>query len=93
MFSRAQQPSSSSSALPEQEFEEDVTDLFADNLVSGQRVTRLLTKAAKAGVKGIKKCDKDSGEKPGQSYQKAQTEGKQVARLLLVRLQTERKKN
>ena len=55
MFSRAQQPSSSSSALPEQEFEEDVTDLFADNLVSGQRVTRLLTKAAKAGVKGIKK--------------------------------------
>ena len=55
MFSRAQQPSSSSSALPEQEFEEDVTDLFADNLVSGQRVTRLLTKAAKAGVKGINK--------------------------------------
>ena len=53
MFSRASQPSSSSSALPQQEFQDDVLDLFADNLVSGQRVARLLKKASKAGVEGI----------------------------------------
>ena len=56
MFQRAQQPSSSSNALPERELEEDLTDLYADNLVSGQRITRLLGKASKAGVKGIRKA-------------------------------------
>ena len=62
MFQRTLQPSSSSNGLPEQEFEEDLTDLYADNLVSGQRITRLLTKAAKAGVKGIsKKMQKSVG--------------------------------
>ena len=55
MFQRAQQPSSSSHGLPEQNFERDLTDLFADNLVSGQRVSRLLNKASKAGVKGLNK--------------------------------------
>jgi len=55
MFSRAAHPSSSSSARPEQEFQEDVEDLFSDNLVSAQRTARLLAKAAKAGVEGISK--------------------------------------
>ena len=56
MFQRASQPSSSSNALPEQDFEEDVEDLVADNLVSGERAARLLNKAAKAGLKGVGKC-------------------------------------
>ena len=62
MFSRASHPSSSSNAPPVQEFEDDVGDLFADNLVSGQRVAKLLSKAAKAGLKGLsKKVQKTSG--------------------------------
>jgi hypothetical protein len=62
MFSRASQPSSSSNAVPSQEFQEDVEDLYADNLISGQRAARLLTKACKAGIKGIsKKVRKTTG--------------------------------
>ena len=54
MFARASQPASSSNAPAEQDFLEDVEDLFAENLVSGQRTARLLKKASKAGIKGIK---------------------------------------
>jgi len=55
MFQRAQQPSSSRSGLPGQDLERDLTDLYADSHVSAQRITRLITKATKAGVKGISK--------------------------------------
>lgn len=55
MFQRAQQPGFSCHGLPVQDFEADATDLYADNLVSAQRITRLITKATKAGVKGISK--------------------------------------
>jgi hypothetical protein len=47
MFSRAQQPSSSSGARPEQDLQKDLEDLFADNLVSAGRVSRLLEKKTK----------------------------------------------
>jgi hypothetical protein len=53
MFSRAQQPSSSSGARPEQDLQKDLEDLFADNLVSAGRVSRLLEKTTKAGVNNI----------------------------------------
>ena len=52
MFSRASQPSSSSNALPGQAFQDDAEDLFAENLVSGQRLSRLLDKASRAGIQG-----------------------------------------
>ena len=53
MFSRNSQPASSSNCPPEQEFQEDVEDLYAENLVSGQRVAKLLDKASTAGIKNI----------------------------------------
>ena len=53
MFSRNSQPASSSNAPPEQVFQEDVEDLLAENLVSGQRIAKLLDKASKAGIKNI----------------------------------------
>jgi hypothetical protein len=53
MFSRNSQPASSSNCPPEQLFQEDVEDLYAENLVSGQRVAKLLDKASKAGIKSI----------------------------------------
>ena len=55
MFGRSAHPSSSSNAAPEVELREDIEDLYADNLVSAQRVAKLLDKAHKAEVKGIKK--------------------------------------
>jgi hypothetical protein len=60
MFGRNAQPSSSSHALPEDTFVEDVGDLFAETLVSAQRVSKLLQKATKAGVKHIPKRLKKS---------------------------------
>lgn len=53
MFQRSQQPSSSSHELPEHAFQRDLTDLYAENLISGQRVTKLLSKASRAGIPGI----------------------------------------
>ena len=53
MFSRNSQPASSSHAPAWQEFQEDVEDLFAENLVSGQRTSRLLDKATRAGISQI----------------------------------------
>ena len=50
MFSRNSQPSSSSHGRPDDDFVADVRDLQAENLVSAQRATTLLRKAACAGV-------------------------------------------
>jgi hypothetical protein len=76
MFQRAQQPSSSSNARPEQELERDLTDLYADNLVSGQRITRLLDKATKAGVKGIsKKIQKLGGKNQARAIRRHKLNG------------------
>ena len=51
MFQRSQGPASSSATAPERELEDDIQDLFAENLVSGTRASLLLDKAQKAGVK------------------------------------------
>ena len=53
MFSRNSQPSSSSAAPPWQAFQEDVEDLYAENLVSAQRISKVLDKATKAGISQI----------------------------------------
>ena len=55
MFQRGQQPSASSTAAAEDEFRIDVEDLFADNILSGQRTSKLLHKASAAGIRGINK--------------------------------------
>ena len=53
MLQRGQQPSASSTAAAEDEFRIDVEDLFADNILSGQRTSKLLHKASAAGIRGI----------------------------------------
>jgi hypothetical protein len=50
MFQRNSQPSSSSHAPHDDAFVADVQDLHAENLLSAQRASKLLRKAAKAGV-------------------------------------------
>ncbi len=55
MFSRGSQPASSSNAPPEVDFQEDLEDLYADNVISAQRTAKLLHKASKAGIEGISK--------------------------------------
>ena len=62
MFSRNSHPASSSNAPAAQEFQEDVEDLLAENLVSAQRTAKLLDKASKAGIRGInRRIRKTSG--------------------------------
>lgn len=69
MFSRASQPSSSSHVPPEVAFEDDVADLYAENLVSAQRVSKLLDKATKAGVKNINaKVKRTIGKNQARSF-------------------------
>ena len=51
MFQRNQGPATSSATAPEVEFEDDVTDMFAENAVSAARATVLLHKAKRAGMK------------------------------------------
>ena len=53
MFGRKAQPSSSSTARPQDVFREDVEDLYAENQVSAQRISKLLDKATAAGVAHI----------------------------------------
>ena len=53
MFSRNSQPASSSTAPAWQVFQEDAEDLYAENIVSAQRIAKLLGKASDAGIAGI----------------------------------------
>ena len=61
MFSRGSLPSSSSKC-PADALREDITDLFADNVISGARTTRMLKKAFKAGVKVPKRIKQTMGK-------------------------------
>ena len=71
MFSRASLPASSSNADPEANFQDDVEDLYAENLISAQRVARLLDKATKAGIKRIPLKQR---KEPSQVHHKTQAE-------------------
>ena len=63
MFSRSTQPASSSNVPPEVEFQNDIEDMFAENLVSAQRIATVFDKATKAGIPGIsKKVRKRTGK-------------------------------
>ena len=62
MFSRAAHPSSSSSALPHDAFIEDVEDLRAENILSGQRAAKLLAKASNAGITIPRRLRRTSGK-------------------------------
>ena len=55
MFSRNSQPASSSNAPAARAFQRDIEDLLAENLVSACRTARILDKASKAGIRGIKR--------------------------------------
>ena len=55
MFQRKSNPDVLSTALPEQDFENDIEDLVADNVISSQRGARILRKATKAGLKSLSK--------------------------------------
>ena len=50
MFHRGQGPAASSSSAPAVIFEDDVQDMFADNVISGARTANLLAKAQEAGI-------------------------------------------
>ena len=52
MFQRNARPASSSATAPEVAFEDDVHDLFADNVISAAQATKLSEKAQQAGVCG-----------------------------------------
>jgi hypothetical protein len=58
MFQRQQQPASSSACAPDVIFQDDVEDMFADNVISGARAAVLLEKAKTAGVKVMGKMFK-----------------------------------
>ena len=58
MFQRNQAPATSSATAPEVEFEDDVTDAYAENAISAARAAGLLAKAQAAGVKLATKCIK-----------------------------------
>ena len=51
MFSRNQGAATSSATAPEVEFQDDVQDMFAENVISGARASILLEKAQNAGIK------------------------------------------
>ena len=71
MFSRNRQPSSSSHAPAWQVFQEDIEDLYAENLVSGQRIAKVLDKAAKAGIAEISpKLRKTTGKNQARAITK-----------------------
>ena len=60
MFHRGEGAASSSATAAEVEFQDDVEDMFADNLISGARASILLEKARRCGIrlatKAIKKA-------------------------------------
>ncbi len=63
MFHRNTQPTSRSHADPSAEFQEDVVDLVSEGLCCGKRISRMLAKAHKAGVKGISPKIRKAGGK------------------------------
>jgi len=58
MFSKHRLPKTSDGEAPNVAFQEDVEDLYAENLISANRCQQLLGKAHKAGVKVLKKTVK-----------------------------------
>jgi len=63
MFQRNQQPATTAHAEPEEAFQADVEDMVAENVVSAQRASKLLRKAARAGMKKLsKKCTRGKGK-------------------------------
>ena len=55
MFSKNRLPRTSNVEAPHDALQEDLEDLFAENLISGNRCQTLLHKAHKAGVKAFRK--------------------------------------
>ena len=71
MFHRNTQPTSRSHADPSAEFQEDVIDLVSEGLCCGKRISRLLGKAHKAGIKGINpKVRKAQGKNHARAIQR-----------------------
>jgi len=72
MFSRCSQTASGSNALPEDVFQDDITDMYGDGVLSAQRCSKLLHKATKAGVKGISKgVRKQTGKNQARDMQRS----------------------
>ena len=68
MFQRNARPASSSATAPEVAFEDDVHDLFADNVISAAQAAKLSEKAQQAGVRLAIKQARQSGK--GKSFAK-----------------------
>jgi len=58
MFGRNRLPHTSNVEAPHDALQEDLEDLFAENLISANRCQTLLDKAHKAGVKALHKTAK-----------------------------------
>jgi len=72
MFQRNSQPSSSSHARENDEFIEDVQDLQAENLLSAQRASKLLKKAARAGVGVPSRATRGKGKNMARAQRRMQ---------------------
>ena len=72
MFQRGAGPTQTPGCAPETEFQNDVEDMFAENVISGARATQLLAKARNAGVKiATRFLKKQAGGKKKRWYKNA----------------------
>ena len=77
MFSRNPGAATSSATAPELEFQDDVQDMFAENVISGARAAILLEKAQNAGIKLAIKAMKKS---PGVTQKFAKNHARNIRR-------------
>ena len=77
MFQRGAGPRVVEGCAPEVEFQDDVEDLFAENVIGAARATRLLSKAKEAGVKIAAKAAKSI---PGKSKKWAKNAARDMRR-------------
>ena len=72
MFQRNERPASSSATAPEVALEDDVHDLYADNVLSAAQATFLKEKARLAGVQFSSKQPRLGGNKKKEKEERGQ---------------------
>jgi len=79
MFQRGAGPNVTAGSAPEVDFQNDVEDMFAENVISGARTAQLLDKAKRAGVK---LCTRFIKKLPGKTKKWAKNAARDVTRRL-----------
>ena len=79
MFQRGAGPNVTAGSAPEVDFQNDVEDMFAENVISGARTAQLLDKAKRAGVK---LCTRFIKKLPGKTKKWAKNAAREVTRRL-----------